>query len=239
MLNYRRANQWVIQANVAVLVDRGFRAAERQETDEDYVRETENTINRLLDESDGSTIHPFRQSGVRAWLSYCAPSVTQAPMTLVDFKGLFGDYHRSSDWAREFHPLSPAKQAGRRIFRRILPDGTQVSVAESTRDDCSVLETETIVRPPNRQALFWVFQSNGMRGDYAFFPTRRPGEDAVKFVPNTCMGCHYTLDTREFTIVKPSFTALNLTLFDADGVPVWRDHSHCMEPADQAVCHAL
>ena len=25
----------------------GFRAAERQETDEDYVRETENTINRL------------------------------------------------------------------------------------------------------------------------------------------------------------------------------------------------
>ena len=218
----------------------GFRADEAQDDSWNYLEQTEATLDRLISESDESEhIHPFRQSGVRAWLTDCGPKVTDSPNSLTEFKARFGDYHWDGDWTKEFHPLSPAKQAGRRIFRKVLWDGTQVSVAESTRDDCSVLETETIVKTPGEQAQFWVFQDNEVRGDHAFFPTRRAGEDAVKFAPNTCMGCHYTLDTREFKVVAPSFTALNLTLFETDGVRVWRDHSHCIESDDTLVYHDL
>lgn len=205
-----------------------------------YMHRTESEIERRLSEGvQGDDIHPFRQSGVRAWLSYCGGVITDAPDTLTAFKQRYGDYHDGAEWTREFHPISPAKQAGRRIFRRQLPDGTRVSIAESTRDDCTVLETETIVKSPGQSALFWVFAEHAQRVNYAFFPTRRAHEDTVKFAPNTCMGCHYTLDTRQFNVVTPSFDALNLTLFESNNGPVWRDHAHCAEPGDTLVLHAV
>lgn len=213
----------------------GFR--EGEDASGDFEERTTSELQRRLSASESGEIHPFRQSGIRAWLSYCGGVISDAPGSLTAFKERYGNYHTSPEWTREFHPLSPAKQAGRRIFRRMMTDGTQVSVAESTRDDCSVLETETIVRPAGRAALFWVFEADGTRGHHAYFPTRTRHEDTVKFAPNTCMGCHYTLDTRQFNIVTPSFEALNLTLFESIDGPVWRDHTHCADPRDTIVQH--
>ena len=218
----------------------GFRADNDHVEEASYETQTHHTLDKMAIEAGGmESVHPFRQAGIRSWLAYCAPQLTAAPTSLDEFKAEFGDYHQHSEWTQEFHPLSAAKQAGRRIFRRQLYDGTQVSVAESTRDDCSILETEIIVKRPLQQAEFWVFEGNGIRGDHAFFPTRRAGEDAVKFAPSTCMGCHYTLDTREFTVVAPSFSALNLKLYESNGERVWRDHTYCSEPEDTVIYHDL
>lgn len=225
---------------ISLLWIEGFRANEGQFEEASYEIHTGQTLDQMAVEAQGvDNIHPFRQAGIRSWLAYCAPQLTSAPTSLDEFKAAFGDYHQHSEWTREFHPLSAAKQAGRRIFRRQLFDGTLVSVAESTRDDCSTLETEIIVKRPFQQAEFWVFEGNGARGDHAFFPTRRAGEDAVKFAPSTCMGCHYTLDTREFTVVAPSFSALNLKLYESNGEQVWRDHTYCAEPNETVIYHDL
>ena len=191
-----------------------------------------------LQSGESATIQPFSQAGVRAWLSYCSGDVTQAPSSVAGFKARFGDYHSDTAvWVSELHPLSPAKQAGRRIYRRRLTDGTLVSVAESLSDDCSVRETETIVARSGRQAQFWAFDRLGRRVTHAYFPTRRPGEDAARFVPNACMGCHYTMDTRRFTVPMPSFEALNLKLFQDRGAPVWRDHRDCTHPNEPLILH--
>ena len=210
---------------------------------EDFAGDAVTTTQSILDKlaSQNTTtkpINPFSHSGVRSWLSYCAPLLTEAPQNIEIFKGRFGDYHHDGDWTREFHPVSPAKQAGRRIFRRQLQDGTLVSVAESTADDCSVIETETIVKRAGQQAKFWVFSENNERVAHAFFPSRKPGIDAVKYAPNTCMGCHYTFDTRRFNIVTPSFDALKLTRFSSAEGPAWRDHAHCADAQDIVVHHA-
>lgn len=218
----------------------GFRADNDHLEEASYEIQTRHTLDKMSMEAGGmDNVHPFRQAGIRSWLAYCAPQLTAAPTSLDEFKAEFGDYHQHSEWTREFHPLSAAKQAGRRIFRRQLYDGTKVSVAESTRDDCSILETEIIVKRPLRQAEFWVFEGNGIRGDHAFFPTRRANEDAVKFAPSTCMGCHYTLDTREFKVVAPSFSALNLKLYESNGEHAWRDHTYCSEPNETVIYHDL
>ena len=92
-------------------------------------------------------------------------------------------------------------------------------------------------KPYNQSARFWVFDDKGVRVNHAFFPTRRQGEDSVKFAPNTCMGCHYTFDSRKFNVVTPSFEALNLSLFETDTGPVWRDHGHCADRDDVIVVH--
>ena len=137
----------------------------------------------------------------------------------------------------ELHPISPAKQAGRRIYRRQGTDGLWVSVAESIEDNCSVRETEIIIRRENRQAEFLVFDHHGLRVEHAYFPTPRPNEDTVRFAPSTCMGCHYTFDTRKFNVPTPSFEALNLSFFEKNGEPVWRDHSGCADPQETLIYH--
>lgn len=184
-----------------------------------------------------TAIQPFNQANVRSWLAYCGPDAQRAPESIWEFKARFGDYTAGAGWVQELHPISPAKQAGRRIYRRRMDDGTWVSVAESINDDCSVRETETIVVSPGRQALFWVFDHHGDRGSHAYFPTRRAGQDAVRFAPDSCMGCHYTMDTRRFTVPAPSFEALNLKLYEADGEPVWRDHAHCASGTESIIYH--
>ena len=184
-----------------------------------------------------TAIQPFNQANVRSWLAYCGPDAQRAPDSIWEFKARFGDYTAGAEWVQELHPISPAKQAGRRIYRRRMDDGTWVSVAESINDDCSVRETETIVVSPGRQALFWVYDHHGDRGSHAYFPTRRAGQDAVRFAPDSCMGCHYTMDTRRFTVPAPSFEALNLKLYEADGAPVWRDHAHCATGAESLIYH--
>ena len=190
-----------------------------------------------VDAGQRAQLQPFNQSGIKAWLAYCGGEITQAPGDLSTFKARYGDYHTGTEWVREFHPLSPAKQAGRRIMRRRLQDGTLVSIAESTRDDCSIKETEIIITPPGQQALFWVYDSVGKRVVHAYFPTRRPGEDSVKVAPNACMGCHYTLDTRRFSVAIPSFKALNLTLFDTASGVSYRDHQYCANPGETVIWH--
>ncbi|MBV72031.1 MAG: hypothetical protein CMH52_11950 [Myxococcales bacterium] len=201
---------------------------------------------RLIDEqaqavADGhrTQLQPFNQSGIKAWLAYCGAEVTNAPSHLADFKAEYGDYSVAPEWTKEFHPISPAKQAGRRISRRHLPDGTFISVAESTDENCQTRETEVILARPGQQSIFWVFDRIGHRVSYAYFPTRRPNEDAVRVAPNACMGCHYTMDSRRFSVPTPSFEALNLKLFESADGPVWRDDSICVRRGEQVIYHAV
>ena len=208
----------------------------------DYLTNTHSLLSEQSAQvEDGTRAHiqPFNQSAVRAWLSYCGGIISDAPSNLATFKAQYGDYEHSTNWVSEMHPISPAKQAGRRIYRTVLDDGTWVSIAESTNDDCSVRETETIVRRPGEQAIFWVFDGLGQRVDHAYFPTRRMNEDAIRFAPDSCMGCHYTMDTRRFDVATPSFEALNLKLFETSTGPVWRDHSHCAHPRDTLIYHQV
>jgi hypothetical protein len=52
------------------------------------------------------------------------------------------------------------------------------------------------------------------------------------------MGCHYTFDTRQFSIRAPSFSSLNLVLETlADGTPVWKDHGACKIAGDTVIVH--
>ncbi len=192
-----------------------------------------------VDQGTLSSLQPFNQSGLRSWLAYCGPHVTHTPRSVSAFKLTYGDYHRDPDWAQELHPISPAKQAGRRIYRKRLSDGTWVSVAESLTDECGVRETETVVQPAEGQSRFGVYDYHGDSSSYAFFPTRRINEDALRFAPDACMGCHYSMDSRRFNVLAPSFEALNLKLYESGAGPGWRDHSHCRVPGERVVLHGM
>ena len=86
-------------------------------------------------------------------------------------------------------------------------------MAESLDESCGIRETEVIEKRAGQATRFYVFDEKNQRVSFAYFPTRTPQQDAVRFAPETCMGCHYTFDSRRFDVVAPSFESLNLKLF--------------------------
>ncbi len=179
----------------------------------------------------------FRRQGIQAWLSVCDPAFIDMPETLDAFKDRHGDFSDGS-WPIEFHPIAMAKFAGRRIYRK---DGRKngVSVAESVSADCTVRETEVVMARDDGAMQFITYDAEGERVPYGYFPTGLVDTDTVKYTPVSCMGCHYTLDTRRFAVQIPSFAALNLRLRrNRDGEPLWRDDSACLTADDVLVEHA-
>ncbi len=181
------------------------------------------------------TSQPFVHLGIKAWLSACGPWLDDAPRDLEGMRRRIGDW-TGPGWDRELHPASLAKRSGRRIYRRTLPDGAHIAVAESLSASCEVRETEVIVALPGRALRFYTFDHAAEIAPHGYFLARL-GVDAVKLSPDACMGCHYTFDTRRFSVVAPSFEALNLTYTVRGGVPQWRDDVHCAEPGDTIVRH--
>ncbi len=180
---------------------------------------------------------PFNHLGLKAWLSYCGGSAQDIPTTLDDLRYRFGDYRVDPDWVVELHPVSLAKQAGRRIFRRRFSDGSVMSIADTLGEACGVRETEVIFAVPDRAQQFWSFDAHGRNVHHGHFPVRK-GVEAVRFTPDACLGCHYEFDARRFNVMAPSFDALHLILKSRDGVPQWTDHTECATPRDLIVRHA-
>ncbi|MEE2788201.1 MAG: hypothetical protein VX589_12735 [Myxococcota bacterium] len=204
-------------------------------TDESYSTLTHRLLVAANGQSTTTRMQPFNQAETKAWLTYCGRSLDGAPPTINALKARYGDFH--TDWTTEFHPLSRAKQAGRRIYRDRRADDTWIAIAESTDEACRVRETEVIIREPGQATRFLVFDEQGHRIDHAYFPTPRPNVDTVRFAPDVCMSCHYTLDSRSFDVVAPSYEALNLRYFSADGTPVWRNDVHCTQGQETVILH--
>ncbi|MAD61529.1 MAG: hypothetical protein CMH49_08470 [Myxococcales bacterium] len=183
-------------------------------------------------------VQPFVQLGVKAWLSYCGDEMDQGPPNLTTFKQLFGDYHLDRcNWSQELHPLSAAKKTGRRIYRKNLGQGQKVSIAETINARCEVIETEIILLEGVEPLKFWSFDRKGHRVWHAVF-LRKPGEDSLRYTPDSCMGCHYTFDQRRFKVVEPSYEALNLKFMILRGEEQWEDAWGCVTPDDYVVTHA-
>jgi hypothetical protein len=174
-----------------------------------------------------------RLQGTKAWLSTCDGIIMKTPPTLGAWKAIHGDF-TDGTWEQELHPTSRAKLAGRRIYRK-----GEISIAESLDDACSVRETEIVMPRADGERWFITYGRAGERAIYGFFPSQaKLDTDVVKWSPDSCMGCHYTFDTRQFSIRAPSFKSLNLVLKTlADGTPVWKDHSACKIAGDTGIVH--
>ena len=175
----------------------------------------------------------FRTTGMQAWLAACSPITRMAPESIEAFKQGYGNYLEGDDWVRELHPVSMAKYGGRRIYRK--KDG-KVFVSETLLDSCGVKETETMVFREDGNLDFWSYSPDGKRVSYGYFPVEK-GKDTIKSDPDSCMGCHYTFDTREFTVAVPSFEALSLSLRLKGDVPKWKDHTHCQKSGEKIIRH--
>ncbi len=176
---------------------------------------------------------PFEHQGIKAWLSTCGPAIDGLPESLADVKGAWSDWTRGGAWDVELHPISMAKQAARRIYRR---RDAAVSIAESLDEDCSVRETELVVARADGLAVFATYGPEGARITHGLFPARA-GVDAVKYTPDSCMGCHFRLDSRAFDVRMPSYIALGLGLRRSGGAPLWVDGSGCARPDERQIWH--
>ncbi|MEN9809113.1 MAG: hypothetical protein RLZZ488_680 [Pseudomonadota bacterium] len=173
----------------------------------------------------------FRAQGLKAWLSVCHAVVTEQPETIHQFKesAWYKDGQSEGQWTKVLHAKSRAKRMPRRIYKR--SDGV-VSLAETLKpSDCSVLESEIIIRRPDGSLNFWVYDSQGRRVATSHFPPAGPSSGlAVRTIekpsPDSCMGCHYDLKTREFNVMFPSAEVLNLA--PTSSLPVL-----CQEPDDE------
>ncbi|MEY3902878.1 MAG: hypothetical protein RL189_2184 [Pseudomonadota bacterium] len=179
----------------------------------------------------GALAAPFRTQGLKAWLSVCHAVVTDQPETLPLFKSSawFKAGQLEGQWSKVLHAKSRAKRLPRRIFKRA--DGV-VSLAETLRpNDCSVLESEIIIRRPDGSLNFWVYDAEGRRVATSHFPPAGPSNGLTpstieKPSPDSCMGCHYNLKTREFNVMFPSAEVLNLP--STRSLPVL-----CQQPDDE------
>lgn len=180
---------------------------------------------------DTGAAAPFRTQGLKAWLSVCHAVVTEQPETLQQFKASawFKQGQSDGNWSKVLHAKSRAKRLPRRIFKRA--DGI-VSLAETLKpNDCSVLESEIIIRRPDGTLNFWVYDAQGRRVATSHFPPAGPNSGlALKTIekpsPDSCMGCHYNLKTREFNVMFPSAEVLNLP--STSSLPVL-----CQQPDDE------
>jgi hypothetical protein len=185
---------------------------------------------RTLAGAAGTAGQPFHHRNLRAWLAVCTPVVRAAPESLAALHARWGTPGEPG-WTAELHPISMAKQGPRRIHRR-----GPVSLAETLDEQCGVRETEVVEVRPDGVLEFWVFDAGGRRRDHGLFPAGR-GVDAPKYAPDACMGCHYTLDTREFVVRAPSYRVLGLGLRRSGDQPQWFDGQHCARPGETVVWH--
>lgn len=180
---------------------------------------------------DAGEAAPFRTQGLKAWLSVCHAVVSEQPETLQKFKdsAWFNEGRSEGQWSKVLHAKSRAKRMPRRIFKRA--DGV-VSLAETLRpNDCSVIESEIIIRRPDGSLNFWVYGAEGRRVATSHFPPAGPSSGLAlrtieKPSPDSCMGCHYNLKTREFNVMFPSAEVLNLP--STSSLPVL-----CQQPDDE------
>jgi hypothetical protein len=147
--------------------------------------------------------------GTRDWLAVCSNVVSGMPQNIEGLKQKIGNYHT---WKGEFHPLSIAKQRGRRIYRLNDP---AFSIAETLDDQCNVRETEVILTGAANSLQFAVYDTTGNLTDFSDFPSGG-GRLVTRKSPDICLGCHLKFDSREFNVRIPSFTALRLSLFSQD-----------------------
>lgn len=242
------------------LDDAGRRAAIDAASSDDFV-------GRYVRGRHGGPFPPsgslFRLQGIKAWLAACAAPVAGLPRDLDALRAEIGDWRAASGdtlpprpprpprpaytprpsrtpvglsgWTVELHPTSRAKFAGRRIYRN---ETARISIAESLSADCEVTETEVIWERPGRELLFASYSTHagGRNVEYGHFPGAG-GREAVKFTPDSCMGCHYTFDERRFVVRAPNFEALNLTPRVVGGVLRARDDSRCAKPGETLVRH--
>lgn len=175
----------------------------------------------------------FRLLGLKAWVSACNGAVTDAPADLRALEESLHYHESGSLWQTSLHPISRAKFAGRRIYRH---PHMKVSIAESLDKDCKVMETEIVSPGPGLSKLFWTFNREGAFDEAGQFPDQKGGQ-AIKYTPDSCMGCHYTFDKRHFSVRAPSFKALHLLPREINGKPNWRDDSRCQLPGEELILH--
>jgi hypothetical protein len=183
--------------------------------------------------ADAARIQPFEHQNIKAFLSVCSPIVRKSPKTLAELKQRYGDYTKGARWTTELHPISMAKMAARRIYRSL---DAKVSIAESIGETCEVRETEVVFERANGVMDFWSYGAEGAQEMHGFFPAKLR-VDAIKHTPDSCMGCHYKLDSRAFTVRAPSYHALGLTLRSSQGTPQWVDGSACARKGDAIIWH--
>ena len=95
-----------------------------------------------VDNGMSTQIQPFVHFGIKAWLSYCSDPFDESPLNVQALKEAYGNYETDRCvWQQEIHPLSAAKKTARRIYRRPLENGGQISIAESLTIHCEILET--------------------------------------------------------------------------------------------------
>jgi len=153
----------------------------------------------------------YRLSGLKAWLGVCHAKLSSAPATLSEFYRKHApDINDSSRWQRALHAKSRAKRGPRRVYMRL--DG-MLSVAETLNQECSVSETEVILRRPDGALNYWVFDALGHLTPESHFPAPTRGGafvTALKLAPDSCMGCHYDFVTRQFDQLRVSAELLRL-----------------------------
>ncbi|MEN9530491.1 MAG: hypothetical protein RI932_2364 [Pseudomonadota bacterium] len=153
----------------------------------------------------------YRLAGLKAWLGACHVVLSGAPANLGEFTQSLGtSLTDKTHWSRVLHARSRAKRGPRRVFARL--DG-QISIAETLAADCSVKETEVIRRRRDGTLDYWVYDAQGRLTPVSHFPAPANDKGFVtveKLSPDSCMGCHYSFDTRHFDQLRVSAEALRL-----------------------------
>jgi len=177
-------------------------------------------FSKLINPNSDQNENIFNLLGTKVWLSQCSIIALGLPRKVNDFKKVFGDYHT---WKSEFHPISMAKQRGRRIYRN---SKLKVSIAETLTESCGVEETEFIVEGKDSNLAFGVYNQLGQISPLSNFP-KGNGGDALRFSPDICMGCHVKLDSRRFNVRIPSKEALKIHLFQNGDKKLYRNDIAC------------
>ncbi len=155
----------------------------------------------LLGEADPSGVEFFF---FRRGLQRYATCSTGLPLTLDDFKTVFGDYEEIAGEVVD----SAAKCVDRRL-RADYEGG--VFVAETLVDD-QVRESEILLtdQRDDDAFVFAVYGEDGRLTDRSLFPTIDGGEHLIAAAPYSCMTCHLDPEASEgawgFDVLLPEGT---------------------------------
>ncbi len=175
---------------------------------------------------DASQARSYRLAGLKAWLGACHVVLNKAPENMNEFrKVIASDLNNKSLWNRTLHAKSRAKRGPRRVFSK---NDASISVAETLNPDCTVKETEVIRRRADGSLDYWVYDAAGLLTPLSHFPA--PSKDNMyvtvdKLSPDSCMGCHYSFESRQFDQLKVSADLLRLP--KTSDLPVV-----CLQPDD-------
>lgn len=175
---------------------------------------------------DATQARSYRLAGLKAWLGACHVVLNKAPENIAEFLRVFApDLGNKSVWNKTLHAKSRAKRGPRRVFSK---NDASISVAETLNPDCTVKETEVVRRRVDGSLDYWVYDAAGLLTPLSHFPA--PGKNNVfvtvdKLSPDSCMGCHYNFETRQFDQLKVSADLLRLP--KTSDLPVV-----CLQPGD-------